>query len=186
MTKKSSQSKQSKAQESTAMKGLQKYRDDIQIKKEKNRLMGVRLAKHAQRARDLGKKNKKHQTKAQKAGLLLPVHRFLRELQTNCAHYRIRKDAAVMMTGAIEYLCAEVLDLAGNTARGMNKKRISPRHIALCINDDAELHKLLNNVTISKGGVTPFIHPNLLKLKKSVTIVPPTKGDENMPMQIEE
>lgn len=66
------------------------------------------------------------------------------------------------MTAAIEYLVAEIMELAGNAARDNNFRRIKPRHISLAIRNDPELNKLLGDVTISEGGVLPFIHNVLL------------------------
>lgn len=50
------------------------------------------------------------------------------------------------------------MELAGNAARDLKKKRITPRHLCLAIRNDEELNILLANVTISQGGVLPNIH----------------------------
>jgi histone H2A len=65
----------------------------------------------------------------------------------------------------IQYLCAEILELAGNAARDNKKSRIIPRHITLAIKNDEELNKLLAGITIASGGVLPNIHAVLLPKK---------------------
>ena len=73
--------------------------------------------------------------------------------------------APVYLAAVLEYLAAEVLELAGNVARDNKKTRIIPRHVLLAIRNDEELGKLLAGVTIAHGGVLPNINPVLLPKK---------------------
>ena len=80
---------------------------------------------------------------------------------------RIGAGAPVYLAAVLEYLAAEILELAGNAARDNKKTRIIPRHIQLAVRNDEELSKLLSGVTIASGGVLPNIHTVLLPKKTS-------------------
>ncbi|AGO14041.1 AaceriAGR184Wp [[Ashbya] aceris (nom. inval.)] len=114
-----------------------------------------------------GSAAKASQSRSAKAGLTFPVGRVHRLLRKGNYAQRIGSGAPVYMTAVLEYLAAEILELAGNAARDNKKTRIIPRHLQLAIRNDDELNKLLGNVTIAQGGVLPNIHANLLPKKSA-------------------
>ncbi|XP_043925155.1 core histone macro-H2A.1 isoform X1 [Protopterus annectens] len=113
-----------------------------------------------------GKKKSTKTSRSAKAGVIFPVGRMLRYIKKSHPKYRIGVGAPVYMAAVLEYLTAEILELAGNAARDNKKGRVTPRHILLAIANDEELNQLLKGVTIASGGVLPNIHPELLSKKR--------------------
>lgn len=109
-----------------------------------------------------GKVKGKSLSRSKRAGLVFPVGRIERYMRKGNYAERIGSGASVYFAAVMEYLCAEVLELAGDAARDNKRTRITPRHLQLAIRSDDELNKLLSNVTISQGGVLPNILPVLL------------------------
>jgi len=97
------------------------------------------------------------------AGLQVPPARCARFFKLY--RRRLGSGAPVYMAGVLEYLIAEILELAGNAARDHKKKQITPRHIYLAVHNDEELAKLFRG-TIYEGGTLPYIHATLLPKTK--------------------
>jgi|EP00979_Chaetoceros_neogracilis_P001520 histone H2A len=92
-----------------------------------------------------GRGEKKSVSRSAKAGLQFPVGRIGRFLKAGKYSTRVGGGAPVYLAAVLEYLCAEILELAGNAARDNKKSRIVPRHITLAVKNDEELNKLLGN-----------------------------------------
>jgi histone H3/H4 len=112
-----------------------------------------------------GKVKGKSKSRSARAGLQFPVGRIHRLLRKGNYAERVGAGAPVYLAAVMEYLAAEVLELAGNAARDNKKTRIIPRHLQLAIRNDEELNKLLSGVTIAQGGVLPNIQAVLLPKK---------------------
>uniref|UniRef100_A0A3B3SD64 MacroH2A.1 histone n=1 Tax=Paramormyrops kingsleyae TaxID=1676925 RepID=A0A3B3SD64_9TELE len=135
-----------------------------------------------------GKKKTTKTSRSTKAGVIFPVGRMLRYIRKGLPKYRIGVGAPVYMAAVLEYLTAEILELAGNAARDNKKGRVTPRHILLAIANDEELNQLLKGVTIAAGGVLPNIHPELLAKKRgskgkleAIITPPPAKKSKASP-----
>ena len=105
------------------------------------------------------------QSRTKRAGLHFPVGRIHSKLKKRMPRgIRVGATAAVEAAATMQYLCSEYLELAGNAAKDLVKKRITPRHLQLAVRNDEELNKLIggDTTTIASGGVRPFVHAALL------------------------
>ena len=106
-------------------------------------------------------------SRAARAGLQFPVGRIARHLRAGRHAARVGAGAPVYLAAVLEYLAAEVLELAGNAARDNKRSRIIPRHIQLAVRNDEELNRLLKDTTIASGGVLPYINSFLIKTPRN-------------------
>ncbi|MQL81556.1 hypothetical protein Taro_014008 [Colocasia esculenta] len=104
----------------------------------------------------------KEVSRSQKASLQFPVG-----LKVGKYSKCIDNGAPNYLSLILEYLAAEVLELAGNAAKDNKKNRIVPRHIQLGVRNDEELRRLLGMMTIISDGVLPNTHLTLLPKKQS-------------------
>ncbi|XP_029447806.1 histone H2A, sperm-like isoform X2 [Rhinatrema bivittatum] len=106
-------------------------------------------------------------SRSAKAGLAFPVGRIHRLMRKGNYADRIGSGAPVYAAAVMEYLTAEILELAGNAAKDCKRTRILPRHVQLAVRHDEELNKLFDGITIAQGGVLPNIQAKLVPKKTS-------------------
>jgi len=118
-------------------------------------------------------------SRSSRAGITFPVGRFQRLLRKGKYAERFSACAPVYLASVLEYLTADILDLASSIAQQDSKKsnRITPRNLQLGIQNDSEMSKLLTGVIISQGGVAPQVHPSLLPKNKRPGAKRPKKVD---------
>lgn len=91
------------------------------------------------------------------AGLIFPVM-FTRKLLTmeemgSKIFQRVGAGGPVYLAAVLEYLTAEILELAGNAARDNEKRTIKPYHLLLAISNDEELEAMFDNLGIVLTGI---------------------------------
>ena len=112
-----------------------------------------------------GKEKKASASRSSKAGLKMPVSRVNRHLKLSRVTERVGASTPVFMACVLEYIIAEVLELAGNTCNKQKRKRVSIQDICQAIRSDAELHKLME-------GFRFFTGDKLQNVSQAVTLEP--------------
>ena len=102
---------------------------------------------------------------ASRAELVFAPSRCTRALRRGRYADRIGGSAGVFMAGVLEYLVAEVLDLADVESKLMRNKSIQPKHINLAFRKDQELGQLMHHATFTTSSVLVETHPFHLKGK---------------------
>merc|ERR1711964_496122 len=111
-------------------------------------------------------RHKKYQRLEVRLGLSFPCGRATRHCRKTRVAKRISRKTGVVVSAVMEYITAEVLELAGNACKDRKKKTIFPRHLQTAIRTDEELSEFLKNVTLRNTHVLPHIEEALLKKKK--------------------
>ncbi len=110
-------------------------------------------------------------SKSKRSGLVLSPSRVETLIRGKGKKFELNLGslASIYLAAVLEYFIAEVLELAGNTARDNNRVRIKSRDIHLSALYDDELNRLFDNLGIimSNAGVMPNINSALLPNKKS-------------------
>ena len=109
--------------------------------------------------------SRKAKSRSSCAGLQFPVGRIHSCLRMGNYAESIGAAAPVYLAAVMEYLAAEVLELAGNAAHDNKKTMIIPLHLQLAFRNDNELTQLFAMLIKGQGGVLPSIQSVLLTKK---------------------
>merc|ERR1712110_719982 len=90
----------------------------------KNKLLNLMPAKHGRGGKGKASTSRP-MTKAARAGLQFPVGRIARFMKQGRHAERVGAGAPVYLAAVLEYLAAEVLELAGNAAKDNKKTKSS-------------------------------------------------------------
>lgn len=103
----------------------------------------------------MGSRGGKLRSRSSRAGLLFPVGQVHRLLPKSRYAECVGAGAPICSVAVLDYLTAEVLELAVNASHNNKKIRIIPRHLQLAIRNYEKLSKLLGSVILAQGGVLP-------------------------------
>jgi histone H3 len=103
-----------------------------------------------------------------KAGIIFPpsiAEKFLRDF--DYSNIMVNKSAPICFAAALEYITAELLELAVIVAKDNKRVRITIRDMELGVRQDNGMDRLFKKLNLSfiGGGVTPFVHESLIVKK---------------------
>lgn len=101
--------------------------------------------------------------KAGRAGLVFPPSRIEKLIRLYSVQTRVSASAPVYLAGAIEYIIAEILEMAGNVTTEKKRQRIKLSDVSTAINGDEELSKLFRDIKLTsdrrahhEGPIFPY------------------------------
>lgn len=96
-------------------------------------------------------------SKSEKAGLLLPISRVAHRIVLRKTTKRAGQGSSVYLTGVLEYVAAEILDLAIDRCKneGRGRKRINEADVIHVLRNDRQLNKLLDGMRVLAGNKLP-------------------------------
>lgn len=111
---------------------------------------------------ETAEKKKRGVRQSARAGLQLPVGRVRAKLRADGLARKISEKSAVYLTAVMEYMAAELFEIAGNEAKSAGAKRVNPQHLNLAIRNDEELSSFFGRSTFQNGGVVPRHRPEIV------------------------
>ncbi|XP_007517981.2 histone H2A-Bbd type 1-like [Erinaceus europaeus] len=89
-----------------------------------------------------GRSRKQSLSRSSRAELQFPVSRVDRLLRESHSSHRLGSSTPVFLAGVLEFLTANILELAGKEARSHRRARITPEHVGRAVDSDQHLSHL--------------------------------------------
>ena len=86
-----------------------------------------------------------------RAELQFPVSRVDCLLREGCYVLRLSSSTPIFLAGILEYLTANILELAGQEALNNHKMRITPEHVQRALVNNEHLSRLFEATACSQG-----------------------------------
>uniref|UniRef100_A0A8C0WEF4 Histone H2A n=1 Tax=Castor canadensis TaxID=51338 RepID=A0A8C0WEF4_CASCN len=94
-------------------------------------------------------------SRSTRAELQFPVSRVDRFLRQGDYAQRLSSSTPVFLAAILEYLTANILELAGNEAHSQGRRRITPEHVETVVENNQHLHHLFQEDAKSSDGEVP-------------------------------
>ena len=102
------------------------------------------------------------------ANISFPVARIRTRMRKFMANKTVTKHGAIFLAAEMEYILAEVVDLAGNMMESDKRKTLQGRHLFKAVQDDAELNNFFGKGLIHEGGVNITVTEKHHKTQKRI------------------
>ena len=99
-------------------------------------------------------------SRSTRAELQFPVSRVDRLLREGQGAYRLSSATPVFLTAVLEYLIANILDLAGKEVCTNHRVRISPEHVQTALINNENLRRLFQPGAFSQPTASPHLPEN--------------------------